>query len=327
VKISESKNIKFAVQIGSIYDPAFWKRESFLDFLDISKFKPEEFWNRALEVIASFGFSGFELSFGTGSIKSAIAYYKAGDAFGKAAQKLGLQICGGFYSGLVGDIEHFFIDLDNAWKDPKRQSEILRQIDEYAVFLSEAGCRCMPIGVPIRKTWNDPNPCFVDAIYMQSLADLINRMAYITAKKGVRIAIHSESNSVFWLPRDIDMLLTYTDPVYVDFCPDISHVRSAGVDPADVIRPHIWRMPAFHWKECSREIPKTYPTSNSIFIEHGDYFTFIGNGLHDNEGWMKLLKDAAYRGWAVLEIPSSENLKDIKASISFIEEKLLRIYS
>ena len=77
----------------------------------------------------------------------------------------------------------------------------------------------MIAGLPMRQSWDDDPPLFVDHAYAMDLAGLINQMGYVALKRGVRLAIHPETHAVFWLRRDLDLFMALTDPVYVWFCP------------------------------------------------------------------------------------------------------------
>ena len=234
-------------------------------------------------------------------------------------------MCSAFYTGFAfrGDR----LDLEGSWRSQDRREEILAETEEYAGFLHESGCQIMVTSVPFRRTSNASPPRFADITHLSALADLLNQVGYITAQRGVKLAVHCETNSVFWLRRDIDLLMLLTDPVYVSFCPDTAHIRSGGSDPSETVRNHSSRLIAAHWKDCRREMPIDFPIDEKIFHNHVPYFTTVGEGLVDWMGWMRFLRDTAFRNWAILEVAASPGLETLKKAKAYVEASLLPIYS
>ena len=226
-------NLKFGVDLITLYDPGFWGITDFNSFYDNTVLSPEVFWDRALDTLAAAGVDGVEITFGPGHWSNALARYGSSGAFRDAVESRGLVVCSGFYTGLV---------LEGDPLPEPRRTAILGEVAEYADFLRESGCDIMVAGLPMRRTWDDDPPLFVDASYSSDLADLINRMGYETLKRGVRLAIHPETHAVFWLKRDLDLFLQLTDPVYVSFCPDTAHITLGGTDPVEVLREHHGRI-------------------------------------------------------------------------------------
>lgn len=324
--LRDSKNIKFGLEINSIYDAAFWGLETILDFIDFDLMKPDRFWGIAMEKLAELGFAGFEMTFGPGSKQGALMVYKTPEYFRRELKAHGLEVASGFYSGLFDD-KPCSADHTGKWRIASRQKEMLREVQEYLEFLAEAGCSWMTIGLPMRGQWNAEEPCFIDADYYRELADIVNRMGYMAAKTGLRLAMHPESNSSFWLPRDIGMLLGFTDPVYVDFCPDTAHIRAGGTEPAELVKQYAERVSIFHWKDCLGKVPTTLSTEGIIFLNHAHYFTTVGRGTVDGIAWIEMLRDIHYKGWAIMEIPASPHFKEIEFATGYLREKILPIYN
>jgi len=325
VDLKSSANLKFAVQIGSLYDLGFWGVDDYSAFYDTRSLTPQTFWGRAIETISGFGLRGFELTYGSGSWRSALARYGSGKTFREALAAKELEVCSAFYAGFVFRCDR--VDLEGSWRLQTRKEEILREVEGYADFLHEWGCRILVSSVPFRKTKNVDPPQFVDSAYASTLADLFNQIGYITAKRGVKLALHCETNGVFCLRRDIDLLMLLTDPVYVSFCPDTAHIRSGGSDPAEVVRNHRSRFLAAHWKDYKKVMPLDFPIDEKVFVNHVPYFTTVGEGLVDWMSWMCLLRDIGFQSWAILEVGASPGLATLKAAKSYVEGSLLPIYS
>lgn len=323
--LKTSENLKFGIQIGSLYDPSFWDVKDYSGFYDNKVLTPQRFWDRALDTIAGFGFRGFELTYGPGSYRSALECFGSGEAFREACAAKGLEVSGGFYTGFV--FGKSGVDLEASWRSQERRQEILREVEEYADFLHKAGSGMMVTGVPFRKTWNADPPRFFDMAYASALADLYNAIGYVTAKRGVRLALHCETNGVFWFQCDIDLLLTMTDPVYVDFCPDTAHIRTGGSDPSEVVRKHSSRLVAAHWKDCKKEMERDFSIDEKVFFNHVPYFTTVGQGLVDWMTWVRFLREINFKSWAILEVSASPGLETVKSAKAYVETSLMPIYS
>ena len=229
------------------------------------------------------------------------------------------MVCSGFYTGLV---------LEGDPLPEPRRTAILGEVAEYADFLRESGCDIMVAGLPMRRTWDDDPPLFVDAAYSIDLADLINQMGYETLKRGVRLAIHPETHAVFWLKRDLDLFMQLTDPVYVSFCPDTAHITLGGTDPVEVLREHHGRIIISHWKDAKGRPPIRFPINEDIFRSHHPYFARVGSGEVDWVSWVKMLRDVRFQGWAILELDAAPDPPaQLAAAKHFVETTLLPIYS
>lgn len=317
--MSGQPDLRFAVDLITVYDPPFWGISDFNEFYNRSVLTPEKFWDRALDTVAATGVSGVEITFGPGHWESALARYGSAAGFKDALQSRDLEVCSGFYTGLV---------LDGDWRPAERQAAILKEVAAYADFLRDSGADIMVAGLPMRRSWDAEEPQPVDFEYARGLCDLLNRMGHITLKHGVRLAIHPETHAVFWLRRDLDLFLLLTDPVYVNFCPDTAHITLGGSNPSDVVEYHYGRVILTHWKDAIGTMPVHYPIDENIFKAHHPHFARVGTGQVDWPRWVRTLRKVGYQGWAVLELDAaSDPSAQIVAARKFVEKSLLQIYS
>jgi sugar phosphate isomerase/epimerase len=317
--MASNGNLRFGVDLITLYDPSFWGMTDFNAFYNNEILSPDVFWDRALDTLAEAGVDGVEITFGPGHWRNALARYGSAEAFQAAVNERGLVVCSGFYTGLV---------LGGDWRPEERRKVILDEVAEYADFLSSAGCDIMIAGLPMRQSWDDDPPLFVDLAYATDLAGLINQMGYVALKRGVRLAIHPETHAVFWLRRDLDLFMALTDPVYVWFCPDTAHITTGGTNPVDVLRDHHGRVIISHWKDAKGRPPVLYPIDEDIFRSHHPYFARVGSGEVDWVSWVKTLRDVRFRGWAILELDAAPDPPvQLAAAKKFVETTLLPIYS
>lgn len=317
--MADGRNLRFGVDLITLYDPPFWGVPNFNDFYNNAVVSPEMFWDRALDTVAATGVDGIEVTFGPGHWRNALTRYGSADKFKDAVSQRGLEVCSGFYTGLV---------LEGDWRPAERQAAVIEDVGAYADFLHEAGADIMVCGLPMRTSWDAEPPAFVDLDYVHGLSDLLNRMGYATLRRGVRLAIHPETHAVLWLKRDLELFLLLTDPIYVNFCPDTAHITLGGTDPCDVLAEHHQRVILTHWKDAKGRMPKHYPIDENIFRAHHPYFSRVGTGEVNWGRWIRLLREIGYQGWAILELDAaSDPSHQIVAAREFVESCLLPIYS
>jgi sugar phosphate isomerase/epimerase len=313
------RNVKYGVDLITVYDPAFWGLTEFNDFYDKSILPPKRFWDRALDTIAEAGIDGIEVTFGPGHWRNALERYGSPKAFNEALASRGLELCSGFNADLV---------INGGWHPGDDVTELLDNVASYADFLQAAGCEIMIAGLPLRRSWNAEPPMFVDMAYAQELAGVINRMGYTAAKHGVKLAIHPETHAVLWFKRDIDLFMALTDPVYVWFCPDTCHITLGGGDPIEITRAHKERLLICHWKDARGRVEVKYPIDENIFKSHHPYMAQVGLGEVDWKGFMRLLRDVRFQGWAILELDAGSNPPAVmKGGVEFVRNTLLGVYS
>lgn len=310
--------IRFAVDMITLYDTDFWEIDDFYDFYNPEVFPPKDFWDKALDSLAETGIEGIRITFGPSHWKNALAYYGSGKAFGAALTERKLTLCSGFNTSL---------SLGNEWRPAERQEEIIADARAYAEFLADAGASIMVVGLPARTTWSDDDPVVVDAGYAQELSSLLNRMGYETLKLGVKLAIHPKTHGVFWLERDIDLFMMFTDPVYVFLCPDTAHISLGGGDPAAVIRRHAQRVVLSDWKDISEPVPIHYVIDENHLKALHPHYAQVGKGRVDWISVARALGESDFDGWAILELDAAPNpVEMIKESHSFVRNSVMPWY-
>lgn len=323
--MQEKGNLKFGVDLITLYDPSWWGLDDFNKFYDKSALPPEVFWDKALDTVAESGITGIELSFGPGYWKNAMERYGSASAFMTQIKDRGLEICSGFNTDLV--LKGTDLLLREDWESEAYQKELYDRTADYAEFLAECGCDIMIVGLPLRKSWDAESPMFVDHELASGLANIINRMGYIAEKRGVRVAIHPETHAVLWFKRDIDLFLSLTDPVYVNFCPDTAHITTGGGNPVEIARNHRGRVIISHWKDGLTGVPVKYPIDENIFRSHHPFFQRVGVGQVDWASWARMLRDTNFEGWAIIELDAAPNPpKTMAAAKHFVDTTISPIY-
>jgi inosose dehydratase len=120
---------------------------------------------------------------------------------------------------------------------------------------------------------------------------------------GLRTVFHHHCAGYVETPREIDALLSRTDPRVLGLCLDTGHLMFAGGDPLATLaayRDRIWHV---HFKDCdpalaaqSRDEAWDYHASvrRGIFCE-------LGRGMVPFPAVLDTLRTTAYDGWIVVE--------------------------
>src|SRR6185295_10834034 len=136
------------------------------------------------------------------------------------------------------------------WEASADMGAIVADAERRASFLAEVGADILVTGLPMRKTMGQRPPVFVDAKFMEQMAGIAHAVGEAVGQQGIKLAIHTESNSSLWYERDIDLFMGFTDPRYVWLCPDSCHITLGGGDPVAVARRHSQRIALAQWKDA-----------------------------------------------------------------------------
>ena len=109
-------------------------------------------------------------------------------------------------------------------------------------------------------------------------AAVLNRAGLAGAAQGVRVGYHNHGyeSARFGERTGFDILLSETDPTYVDFQLDVYWALSGGQDPLALIRAHRARISSLHLKDAAR-------TPNLTQVD-------LGTGIID---WPTIIREGA----------------------------------
>ncbi|MFI0820841.1 sugar phosphate isomerase/epimerase family protein [Streptomyces sp. NPDC021098] len=306
---------RFGADLITFYDPAFWQVADERALAATAAERPEWFWTRVLDGAVEAGLSTLELTFPPGDWRTAVAAFGSPGGFRKELDVRGLDVLSGFF-------------VDIAWQpslEATDWSAVTAQAVEYAEFLAAMGCSLMVAGLPMRTTRDGENPLFAGLGYARALGDRLNELAATVQREhGVRLALHTEAHSVFWTPRDIDLFMLATDPLYVSFCPDTGHIALAGSEPVGVAERHRERIAIAHWKDASGTAPFDIPIDENIHADHRRYFRRVGAGALDWAAWADLMFRTGLRDDVLLEVDAvPDPVAELRAARAFIQDNLL----
>ncbi|NLX35567.1 MAG: TIM barrel protein [Chloroflexi bacterium] len=322
--MGEQRRIRFAADLCTFYAPAFWGAPEGFEMATIldGRWEPLPFWERILDSAREAGLDGLEITFAPGDWHAATRAYGSAAGFRSALDDRGLALASGFMSSRIPGANRY-AHLADAQDRPL----LVDMAAAYAEFLAACGAELMVVSLPIRKTRSADPPLYVDLGYASLIADTLNRMGAATLRQGVRLVLHPEAFTAFRSSRDADLFMLLTDPTYVGMCPDTAQFTVAGSDPLEIVRRHRDRVALTHWKDAVGPAPLDVPIDDTIFARQVQWFAGVGTGVVDWPGWLRLLREIGYQGWAVFELDNAPDpVAALQAIKRYVEGALLHIY-
>ncbi|MBB5538953.1 sugar phosphate isomerase/epimerase family protein [Rhizobium giardinii] len=316
--MAKGDRLCFGVDLVTFFHPGFFGLQSHDAIIEHARAEPHAFWDKILDGAEASGVTGVELTFSPFNWQDAIKTYGSVDRFGAELTKRGLTLCSGFFAELeaAGD-----------FTQQEAQRAIIDKAERYADFLKACSSDIMVIGAPLRQTLGAQPAIFHDFDRAKVIADFLNRLGAILYARGVRLALHTEAHSIFAAARDVDLMMMLTDPAYVHMCPDTAHIIVAGSDPVQLVDRHHERMIIAHWKDAIGQMPADTQIDEHIHDRHQAYFCGFGLGRVDWPAWIRLLRDRAYAGWAILELDAAPDpVRDIANGLTLVRQALLPVY-
>jgi sugar phosphate isomerase/epimerase len=319
---NEERKIKFATDLCTFYNPAYWGHEggyaSIGDLFTWGTWNELSFWNRVLDSVEEAGLNGIEVTFAPGDWTSALTAYGSAQGFAYEVSRHGLEVSSGFFSSRVPGTDR---RLDLASADDR--SEYVELADRYAEFLGTCGAKVLITALGLRKTKSAQPPMFVDLSLAQSIAETLNQIGAATARHGVKLALHPEAFTIFRDSRDTDLFMLLTDPNYVSLCPDTAQFTVAGSDPIEIVKRHRDRVVLTHWKDAVGPAPEGIEIDENIYQTQIQWFAQVGQGVVDWPTWARLLRELRYTGWAVFELDGAlDPVAELSAIRTFVESSL-----
>lgn len=328
-------NIRWGTNLITFYDPSHWglsPQLSHPEWVRAFNADARRFFDSMLDGVRDAGLQGVELAPEPVGFEAALLAYGSPAEFTRALDDRGLRLSSSYAPGrqLIG----------NAMNDPALEAPADQYIERHAQFLSEMQVDVITMGNIARSRFGNESPDdtavaedFNTAVSLEThsrFADQVNRLARISSKYGVRIAIHTDAYSVCSRANDIARVLSLTDPLSVLLCPDAGHIALDGGDPVEVLRHNIARIPTMHWKDCSAPLSGHTLRGNqkerhATMLKH---FRVLGSGTIDWPSWMRVLRDARWAGWATEEIDNSPTpIEELRQGRAFFDRDLASIYN
>lgn len=141
----------------------------------------------------------------------------------------------------------------------------------------------------------------------------MEQFAACLAKQGITLAYHHHMGTVVETPDEIDAFMAATGPA-THLLFDAGHCTFGGGDPAEVLARHVGRVAHFHAKNIRRPVTERVRAEGMSFIQGvlAGAFTVPGDpeGEIDFVALMRILADAGYDGWLVIEAEQDPEIRN-----------------
>ena len=131
----------------------------------------------------------------------------------------------------------------------------------------------------------------------------LNRLGQIAAQRGFKLCFHHHMGTVVQTSEETDRMMANTDPRYVFLCYDTGHFTFAGEDPLAMLKKYVDRVGHVHLKDMRLPVVEEARKNNWSFLQavRNGAFTVPGDGDVDFDPVFKVLADAGYQGWLLVE--------------------------
>ena len=156
----------------------------------------------------------------------------------------------------------------------------------------------------------------------------MNKLGKIAKEEyGIALTFHHHMGTVVQSLAEVDRMMENTDPEYVSLLFDTGHFTYCGEDPLEVVKKYVHRIKHVHLKDIRPEVVEQVKKENMSFLAgvRAGAFTIPGDGCINYDPIFKVLEDAGYEGYMVVEAeqdPAKANpLKYAIRARKFIAEK------
>lgn len=260
--------------------PIAWTND---DLPDLGK---ENTFEQCVSEMALAGFTGSEVG---------NKYPKDTKVLKDKLDQRGVQICNAWFST-------FFAD--------GKEEETIAEFIKHRDFLHEMGAKvigCSEQSHSIQgqdKSIFDEKPVFTKEEWDRIFKGY-NKLAKLAAEKGMKVSLHHHMGTGVQTPEEVDIFMDGTnDDVYLLF--DSGHIfysENSQKATEDMLKKYIDRIAHIHLKDVRNDVVQKIKDKKGTFLEGVKMGTFTvpGDGDIDFEPLFKIIEDANYEGWLVVE--------------------------
>jgi inosose dehydratase len=182
----------------------------------------------------------------------------------------------------------------------------LDEADRVAAILKAGGAEVLVLAAATGLDGYDETPQLTDDEW-NTLVSTCAKIREIAAKHGLSTVLHPHVGTHVEREAEVDRFLADSD---LQLCLDTGHLLIGGTDPVELARRYPDRIGHVHLKDVRDEIAakvRSGELSYTDAVEQGIYVP-LGDGDVDVEALVKLVQEAGYTGWFVLE--QDTQLKD-----------------
>jgi len=211
----------------------------------------------------------------------------------KALGLRGLTICNAWFSSFLTTKPYREVEAEFI-----KHRDFLHAAGARVIGAAEQGHSIQGLALPVL----DAKPVFSDGEW-DKLCDGLNKLGKKAAQKGMKLTYHHHMGTGVQTAEEIDRLMENTDPQLLGLLYDTGHLVFAGGDHLAVLKKWISRVGHVHLKDIRAAVLKKVSKEKWSFLSavKEGVFTVPGDGCIDFESVFKILKQAKYSGWWVVE--------------------------
>lgn len=260
--------------------PIAWTND---DMPDLGK---ENTFEQCVSEMALAGFTGSEVG---------NKYPKDPEVLKKALELRGVEICNQWFSSFL--ITKPFEEVE---KEFRAQLTFLKAMGAKVIGASEQSHSVQgQMDTPVfghKYEMNDEE--------WDTFCTGMNKLGKIAKEEyGIALTFHHHMGTVVQSLAEVDCMMENTDPEYVSLLFDTGHFTYCGEDPLEVVKKYVHRIKHVHLKDIRPEVVEQVKKENMSFLAgvRAGAFTIPGDGCINYDPIFKVLEDAGYEGYMVVE--------------------------
>ena len=260
--------------------PIAWTND---DMPDLGK---ENTFEQCVSEMALAGFTGSEVG---------NKYPKDPEVLKKALELRGVEICNQWFSSFL--ITKPFEEVE---KEFRAQLAFLKAMGAKVIGASEQSYSVQgQLDPPIfghKYEMNDQE--------WDTFCTGMNKLGKIAKEEyGIALTFHHHMGTVVQSLAEVDRMMENTDPEYVSLLFDTGHFTYCGEDPLEVVKKYVHRIKHVHLKDIRPEVVEQVKKENMSFLAgvRAGAFTIPGDGCINYDPIFKVLEEAGYEGYMVVE--------------------------
>ena len=260
--------------------PIAWTND---DMPDLGK---ENTFEQCVSEMALAGFTGSEVG---------NKYPKDREVLKKALELRGVEICNQWFSSFL--ITKPFEEVE---KEFRAQLAFLKAMGAKVIGASEQSHSVQgQMDTPIfghKYEMNDEE--------WDTFCTGMNKLGKIAKEEyDIALTFHHHMGTVVQSLAEVDRMMENTDPEYVSLLFDTGHFTYCGEDPLEVVKKYVHRIRHVHLKDIRPEVVEQVKKENMSFLAgvRAGAFTIPGDGCINYDPIFKVLEDAGYEGYMVVE--------------------------
>ena len=260
--------------------PIAWTND---DMPDLGK---ENTFEQCVSEMALAGFTGSEVG---------NKYPKDPEVLKKALELRGVEICNQWFSSFL--ITKPFEEVE---KEFRAQLTFLKAMGAKVIGASEQSHSVQgQMDTPVfghKYEMNDEE--------WDTFCTGMNKLGKIAKEEyGIALTFHHHMGTVVQSLAEVDRMMENTDPEYVSLLFDTGLFTYCGEDPLEVVKKYVHRIKHVHLKDIRPEVVEQVKKENMSFLAgvRAGAFTIPGDGCINYDPIFKVLEDAGYEGYMVVE--------------------------